>query len=167
MSQIANELLYVTIVLAAIYPMLTCLLFLEEALKLLSAMANVQAPDLVEVIIEVPKQIRYTVVTLHLLLMMRATLGGLFPHKPLHIFKDVLNLDLSLNESLIFEHQEEMIIDIIWNLPVLYLLPLLFMMGCHCTYYTCFLGKNKVITALVMNLRTIFWKLLFLQYYSV
>lgn len=41
--------------LAAINPMLMCLLFLEEALKLLSEVINVQAPNLVKVIIEAPK----------------------------------------------------------------------------------------------------------------
>lgn len=88
--------------------------------------------------------------------MMRATLGGFLPQKHLHIFEDVLNLGFALNESIVSEHQEEMVIHIIRSLPVLYLLPLFFMMGSHSTYYTCFRGKNKVITALVMNLMTIF-----------
>lgn len=70
MPQVANELLNVTIMLAAIYILLARLFFLEEALKLLSAMTNAQTPDLVEVKIEVSNQICYTFVTLHLLLMM-------------------------------------------------------------------------------------------------
>lgn len=151
--------------LATINPLLACLFFLEEALKLFSAVANVQAPDLVEVIIEVPKQICYTFVTLHLLLMMRSALGGFLTQEFLHIFEDVLNLGLALNESLVSEDQEEMVIHIIRTLPVLYPLHLLFVMSLHIIYYTCFHGKNKVITALVMNLRVIFLQILFSQYY--
>ena len=161
MPQVAHELLDLSIMLAAICILLAGLFFLEEALKLLSAVANVQTPDLVEVKIEVPNQICHTFVTLHLLLMMGSTLGGFLPKELFHILEYVLNFALVPNKTSVSEHQEEMVLNILRNLPVLHLFALLFTMSSHATYYTCSLDKNKVLTTLAMNIIAIFLRYCF------